>query len=154
MSRANPCLKCLKRKNLRVPSPAVSAGFGGGSIPTPSPLVFRRGRWFLFVPVFAHAVAVGCSRFAVAARVFGSVVSVAPVVMPEVPCLAAGNGQVAAGAEWRGPVVDGRLPSGAEPLVWGTIPPLGGGAPLPLVGPAVFGAVAFACGYELWAVGV
>lgn len=32
-------------------------------------------------------------------------------------------------------------------------PPLGGGAPLPLVGPAVFGAVAFACGYELWAVG-
>ena len=121
----------------------LTGGLGGvrrGSIPTPSPLVFRRGRWFLFVPVFAHAVAVGCSRFAVAARVFGSV--------------AAGNGQVAAGAEWHGPVVDGRLPSGAEPLVWGTIPPLGGGAPLPLVGPAVFGAVAFACGYELWAVGV
>ena len=135
----------------------LTGGLGGvrrGSIPTPSPLVFRRGCWFLFVPVFAHAVAVGCSRFAVAARVFGSVVSVAPVVMPKVPCLAAGNGQVAAGAEWRGPVVDGRLPSGAEPLVWGAIPPLGGGAPLPLVGPAVFGAVAFACGYELWAVGV
>lgn len=75
--------------------------------------------------------------------------------MSEVPCLAAGDGQVAAGAEGRGPVVDGRLPSGAEPLVCGAIPPpLGGGAPLPLVGPAVFGAVAFACGYELWAVGV
>lgn len=75
--------------------------------------------------------------------------------MSEVPRLAAGDGQVAAGAEGRDPVVDGRLPSGAEPLVCGTIPPpLGGGAPLPLVGPAVFGAVAFACWYELWAVGV
>ena len=51
----------------------------------------------MFVPVFAHAVAVGRSRFAVAARVFGSVVSVAPVVMSEVPCLAAGDGQVAVG---------------------------------------------------------
>lgn len=135
----------------------LTGGLGGvrrGFHPHPVAVSFPAGRWFLFVPVFAHAVAVGCSRFAVAARVFGSVVSVAPVVMPKVPCLAAGNGQVAAGAEWHGPVVDGRLPSGAEPLVWGTIPPLGGGAPLPLVGPAVFGAVAFACGYELWAVGV
>ena len=43
--------------------------------------------------------------------------------MSEVPRLAAGDGQVAAGAEGRGPVVDGRLPSGAEPLVCGAIPP-------------------------------